>query len=409
MKQRKEAERKKTKEELDRESKSLNVKRKKLDAAESSKKMEESQRGLEESQRGLQKKEIKAAESSKKIKELQQEIQEKELKVAELNEKMEELNGEIEELDQDVEEAESQRTYSDLNPYIQNIIMVDGVNDEAGESTFCIKQMENLRMLILSHFMTTLPCVAIGTLRQGKDGWKDSACLVQKNVPVLYIDVRRRPPDLESEAKELKKKVQQKKEKEKRKNNVEISEEQKALNCSEPKKENQPNLKAAEEPTNTALKHDNELPEEQRALSCLDAKKKDQHGWYAAKKYIDTALEYGDKLPEEQSALTYSKAAKDLIAAAREYCDQEWEWLACHERYDVLDACRIAFWHSICERANNLRNLSSVDVKLQVSDDDILIYKAIEFAKTKTEAVSIYDDIKQAKDPCHKPKDQVNF
>ncbi len=301
------------------------------------------------------------------------------------------------EIEEQVEEALSQRIFSDLNPYIQNIIMVDGVNGDSKEATLCIEKMENLRMLILSHFMTTLPCVAIGTLRQGKDGWKDSACLVQKNVPVLYIDVRARSLDLKKEVKELKKKVQQKKKKD-RQNNVEKSEEKNAPICSEAKEENQRGLKTAEEPISTALGHENNLPEEQRTQSYLDVKTKGQPGWYAAKKYIDT-VKHDDELSGEQNL------AKELLAAAREYSEQEWQCLACHKRYDVLDTCRIAFWHSIWER---VRTLLSPDGKIQVSDDDISIYKAIEVARTKTEAVSIYDKIELAKDPCQKPKDQVN-
>jgi hypothetical protein len=78
--------------------------------------------------------------------------------------------------------------YSDLNPYIENVIMVDGL-DEQG-TAINTNEMESLRLAILTYLTTSLPCVALGTLRHGEDGWKDSASLVQANIPVLYIDVR---------------------------------------------------------------------------------------------------------------------------------------------------------------------------------------------------------------------------
>ena len=71
----------------------------------------------------------------------------------------------------------------DLNPHIRNIIMVDDINRT---------QLENLQRIILTHLTTAHPSVAIGTLRHGIDGWKESASLVQRKIPVLYIDVRQR-------------------------------------------------------------------------------------------------------------------------------------------------------------------------------------------------------------------------
>ena len=91
---------------------------------------------------------------------------------------------------------EGARIFPDLNPYIPNVIMVDGLEeDESGMvKGFSTIQLDSLRLMILSHLMASLPCMAIGTLRHGdKDGWKDSASLVQSNIPVLYLDVRQRP------------------------------------------------------------------------------------------------------------------------------------------------------------------------------------------------------------------------
>jgi hypothetical protein len=219
------------------------------------------------------------------------------------------------------------RICPDLNPYIQNLIMVDGVDEV--EDTICTKHMEKLRMLILSYFIATLPCVAIGTLRHGQDGWKDSTCLVQKSIPVLYIDIRERPPDLSEEMIKLRRKVEEKKA-----NWKEMDE------CEEMEKAKKEEPKPEEDPP-------------------------------------------GSKNP-----------GLKLFEITQKYCDQEWEWLACHKRYDVLDVCRIAFWHSIWERVKN-RLLAHNSSKLQVSDYELSIYDAIELAKIKTEAGSIYEQIEQ--------------
>jgi hypothetical protein len=93
--------------------------------------------------------------------------------------------------------------YKDLNPYIQNVIMVDGIEEilEAnGDPTVKLSttQLEHIQLAILSYLTTSLPSVAIGTLRHGTDGWKDSASLVEANIPVLFLDVRN-PVDFEGE------------------------------------------------------------------------------------------------------------------------------------------------------------------------------------------------------------------
>ena len=102
--------------------------------------------------------------------------------------------------------ADESRIFPDLNPFIQNVIMVDGLDeDDSGlVKGFSTAQLDALRRMILSHLQTTLPCVAIGTLRHGdRDGWKDAASLVQDNIPVLYVDARPRPtfePSLSADA-----------------------------------------------------------------------------------------------------------------------------------------------------------------------------------------------------------------
>jgi hypothetical protein len=170
-------------------------------------------------------------------------------------------------------QSEETRIFPDLNPYIQNVIMVDGLDedDDGVIKGFSTVQLESLRLMILSHLMTSLPCVAIGTLRHGsKDGWKDSASLVQSNIPVLYVDVKQRP-SFES-------------------------------------------------------------------LSSPD----------------------------------------ELIEAAKKYCNEDWESVASSGRLDVLDACRTAFWHTICQRVSN----QSIPGESRI---------------TINSAVSIHDAITQAK------------
>jgi hypothetical protein len=132
----------------------------------------------------------------------------------------------------------SARTLPDLNPYIQNVIMVDGLDEvpnhrrpggdcagqptaqgqttstsgtEAGNGSskakaaagdeaeavdfrVSLQHLEDLQLAILTHLTAELPSVAIGTLRHGRDGWKDAASIVVSSTPVLYLDVRRRPP-----------------------------------------------------------------------------------------------------------------------------------------------------------------------------------------------------------------------
>jgi hypothetical protein len=125
-------------------------------------------------------------------------------------------------------------TLSDLNPYIQNVIIVDGLEEvsnqrkgdnverhgsvqssnvgdldrqdvagststardvsETGDFRVSLQHMQELQLGILTHLTTELPSVAIGTLRSGKDGFKTAASIVVSSTPVLYLDVRRRPP-----------------------------------------------------------------------------------------------------------------------------------------------------------------------------------------------------------------------
>jgi hypothetical protein len=170
-------------------------------------------------------------------------------------------------------QADETRIFPDLNPFIQNVIMVDGLDedDDGVVKGFSTMQLESLRLMILSHLMTSLPCVAIGTLRHGStDGWKDSASLVQTNIPVLYIDVRRRPS-------------------------------------------------------------------------------------------FESHLS-----PDE------------LLEAAKKHCNQEWESIASSGRLDVLDVCRMAFWHSVCQSATGRSTAGESRI-------------------TVNSALSIHDAITQAK------------
>jgi hypothetical protein len=110
-------------------------------------------------------------------------------------------------------------------------------------------QLDSLRLMILSYLMASLPCMAIGTLRHGdRDGWKDSASLVQSNIPVLYLDVRQRKP-------------------------------------------------------------------------------------------------FDDFDSETDPGLT----ADQLLQKAKKCLDQEWGAIAAAGRLDVLDVCRMSFWHSVCQ------------------------------------------------------------
>jgi hypothetical protein len=147
--------------------------------------------------------------------------------------------------------------------------MVDGLDedDDGVIKGFSTMQLENLRLMILSHLMTSLPCVAIGTLRHGsKDGWKDSASLVQTNIPVLYIDVRRRPS-------------------------------------------------------------------------------------------FESHLS-----PDE------------LLEAATKHCSQEWDSIASSGRLDVLDVCRMAFWHGICQNAagRSIPGESRITINAAISIHDAI-------------------------------------
>jgi hypothetical protein len=173
--------------------------------------------------------------------------------------------------------SKNKRIFPDLNPYIQNVIMVDGLDEnDKGEVKISNVQLERLRLLILTHLKTSLPCVAIGTLRHGnKDGWKDSASLVQAEIPVLYIDVRKR----------------------------------------------------------------------QTYDSCLSHDK--------------------------------------LLEAAKAHYKQEWDTMAKAETFDVLDVCRMAFFHSIFFR-HDPRNTakSQIPDTSRVSDDTFVsLCDAIEHAK----------------------------
>jgi hypothetical protein len=147
--------------------------------------------------------------------------------------------------------------------------MVDGLDedDDGVIKGFSTVHLENLRLMILSHLMTSLPCVAIGTLRHGsEDGWKDSASLVQTNIPVLYIDVRKRPS-------------------------------------------------------------------------------------------------FGSHLSPDE-----------LLEAATKHCHQEWESIACSGRLDVLDVCRMAYWHSICQSATgrSITGESRITVNAAISIHDAI-------------------------------------
>jgi hypothetical protein len=199
--------------------------------------------------------------------------------------------------------------YADLNPYIQNVIMVDGLDEDKGCS-LSPKPLETLRLMILTHLMTLFPCVAIGTLRHGKDGWKDSASLVKADIPVLYIDVRQHSPSKRLPA-EHANPVRQKTE------TVKKIGELKSLLSTYSNREAAYQLSTA-------------FPEEEDK---------------------DNNLEW------ESFPITERKEkAAQLIKTAMTHKENESKCIKESGRVDVLDACRMAYWHSICHRAETLIN-----------------------------------------------------
>lgn len=208
---------------------------------------------------------------------------------------------------------ELSESFPDLNPHIQNVIMVDGLKEIGNELELCTMQLEDLRLTILSHLMATLPCIAVGTLRHGIEGWKDSASLVQSKIPVLYIDIRQ--------------------------------ENRKFWLC----KINE--LEKGKNPSVKKYKSAKKVSYAEQSVSPIKDLLVDE------KKPAQNSDDESDKLSGGQEAF-----AKKLVEDALNHCRSVvWQGLQQNEqhRFDILDVCRTAFLHSIYKLATKICTASS--------------------------------------------------
>ncbi len=313
--------------------------------------------------------------------------------------------------------------------------MVDGLDDRGG---VCRKQLEDLRLTILSHLMATLPCVAIGTLRHGNDGWKESASLVQSKIPVLYIDVRQENRKFWREKiDENITTTKQRDSGERKSSSIKARRSDKndwstglhvgkhELDCGEAAPAHHGNDRLQEEaaallPTGPPPPFCHATGTPFRPPSTSADRAAGIHGAAAAaaqelaKRRPPAGTSCGPTNKEEPtknsndgsktvggSERKEAEAAKKLVADAMHHCEfVVWESLKNAERFDILDACRMAFLHSICKQARKFGAASSVsDSQVPMIHNKVIsIHHAIEQEQIKK--LANQDRSAQVHNPC---------